>query len=141
MIALRLVLDTNILVSAALKPDSLQRMAFLLAITKPARMYVSPPILDEYRDVLARPELRIRRGARLQLLDLIRNRSFMVVPRQRLEVTSDPDDNVFVECADAARADYLISGNRRHFPAHWKSAKVITARDFVTIAAPHLLRG
>lgn len=139
MIALRLVVDTNVLVSAALKPDSLQRTVFLIAITKPARLYVSPPIMDEYSEVLARPEFRIARGARLQLLDLIRNRSHLVTPRTRLNVTSDPDDNIFIECADAARADYLITGNRRHFPAFWKATKVITAREFIEISAPHLL--
>lgn len=139
MLALRLVLGTNVLVSAALKPDSLQRTAFLLAITKPARLYVSEPILDEYAEVLARSELRIRKGARLQLLDLIRNRSFLVVSRARIEAASDPDDNIFIECADAARADYLVTGNRRHFPKFWKSTKVITARELVEIAAPHLL--
>jgi putative PIN family toxin of toxin-antitoxin system len=139
MIALRLVVDTNVLVSAAIKPDSLQRTAFLIAIARPARLYVSPEILEEYSDVLARPELRIARGSRLQLLDLIRNRSHLVRPRKRLKVTSDPDDNIFVECADAARADYLITGNRRHFPSFWKSTKVISAREFMEIAAPHLL--
>lgn len=139
MIALRLVVDTNVLVSAAIKPDSLQRTAFLIAITRPARLYVSPEIVEEYGEVLARPELRIAKGARLQLLDLIRNRARSVNPRKRLNVTSDPDDNIFLECADAARADYLITGNRRHFPAFWKSTKVVTAREFIEIAAPHLL--
>lgn len=56
MIPLRLVVDTNIVVSAALKPDGLQRTVLLLAITKPARLYVSNAILTEYRDVLSRPE-------------------------------------------------------------------------------------
>ena len=139
MLDLRLLLDTNIVVSAALKHESLQRTVFLLAITNPARLYVSPPILSEYAEVLARPELGIRRGARLQLLDLIRNRSVLVKPRIRLKVASDPDDNIFIECADAARADYLITGNRRHFPRYWKATKIISTREFIEIAAPHLL--
>jgi putative PIN family toxin of toxin-antitoxin system len=140
MLPLRSVIDTNVLVSAALKPESLQRTTFLLATTKPARLYVSAPILEEYADVLARPELRIRKGLRLQLLQLIRNRSHLIVPSRRLDVTKDPDDNIFVECADAARADYLITGNQKHFPAFWKSTKVITSREFVSLAAPHLIR-
>ena len=60
MVPLRLVIDTNVIVSAALKPEGLQRTILLLAITKPARLYVSKPILDEYADVLSRPELKIR---------------------------------------------------------------------------------
>ena len=140
MLSLRLVIDTNVLVSAALKSEGLQRTTFLLAITKPARLYVSPPILEEYADVLSRPELSIRKGLRLQLLQLIKNRGRLVTPSRRIEVTSDPDDNIFVECADAARADYLVTGNRRHFPPFWKNTKIITPREFVTLVAPHLTR-
>ena len=108
MLALRVVIDTNVLVSAALKPESLQRTIFLLAITKPARWYVSAAILEEYAEVLARSELGIRKGLRQQLLQLIKNHSYMVAPSRRIEVTSDPDDNIFIECSDEARADYLI---------------------------------
>jgi len=129
-----------VLVSAALKPDGLQRTTFLLAITKPARLYVSPPILEEFAEVLSRPELSIRKWLRLRLLQLIKNHSYAVTPPRRLAVTSDPDDNIFVECADAARADFLITGNRKHFPAFWKSTKTVTPREFVSLVAPHLIR-
>ena len=139
MIPLRLVIDTNILVSAALKPDGLQRTVFLLAITKPARLYVSATILMEYRAVLSRPELKIRKGLRRQLLQLITNHSHVVKPARSLLVTKDPDDNKFLECADAASADYLVTGNQRHFPKFWKKTKVITSREFINIVAPHLL--
>ncbi len=139
MLALRLVVDTNVLVSAALKPESLQRTVFLVAVTKPVRLYVTQPILKEYSDVLARRELRIRKGLRQQLLQLVKNRSSLIVPRYRLEVTSDPDDNMSIECADAARADYLITGNLKHFPRFWKGTKVISPREFIEMAAPHLL--
>lgn len=64
MIPLRLVIDTNIVVSAALKPDGLQRTVLVLAITKPARLYVSDVVITEYREVLSRPELQIRKGLR-----------------------------------------------------------------------------
>jgi len=139
MLPLRLVIDTNIVVSAALKPDSLQRTALLLAITKPARLYLSQPILEEYAEVLARPELRIRKGIRLQLLQTIRNRGHIVAPSRSLWAAVDPDDNKFIECADASRADYLITGNRKHFPQFWKNTKIINAREFVNLTAPHLI--
>ena len=140
MIPLRLVIDTNILVSAALKPDGLQRTVLLLATTKPAALYVSEAILVEYREVLTRPELKIRRGLRQQFLQLIRSHSHPVKPSHALQVTKDPEDNKFLECADAARADYLVTGNQRHFPGFWKKTKVITSRDFISIVAPHLIK-
>jgi putative PIN family toxin of toxin-antitoxin system len=140
MLPLRLVIDTNVLISAALKPAGLQRTVFLLAITKPARLYISRPILEEYREVLARPELQIRKGLRQQLLQLIKNHSYTVAPTRHLEVTPDPDDNMFLECADVAGADYLVTGNQKHFPRFWKKTKIITPREFVNLAAPHSIR-
>jgi uncharacterized protein len=138
MIPLRLVIDTNILVSAALKPDGLQRVVLRLALTKPGRLYVSADILAEYRDVLSRRELKIRKGLRQQLLQLVRNRSYLIVPSRAIHTTTDPDDNKFLECADAAGADYLVTGNQRHYSRFWKKTKVITSREFVNIIAPHL---
>jgi putative PIN family toxin of toxin-antitoxin system len=138
MIPLRLVVDTNVLVSAALRPLGLQRTVFRLAIAKPARLYVSEPIPVEYRDVLACPELRMREGLRQQFLQLVRNRVRLVVPSRSVLMTADPDDNKFLECADAASADYLVTGDQRHYPSFWKKTKVITPREFIDIVAPHL---
>ncbi len=140
MIPLRLVIDTNVVVSAALKLEGLQRTVVLLAMTKPARWYVSDAIVSEYAVVLARPELKIRRGVRRQLLQLIENRTHVVRPSRLRQLTTDPADNMFVECADAARADYLITGNQRQFPRFWKNTKIITSSEFLSIIAPHLLR-
>ena len=139
MIPLRLVVDTNVIVSAALKPEGLQRTVLLLALTKPARLFVSAPIFEEYRVVLSRPEFHIGKGLRQQFLQLIKNRARLVVPARQLQVAADPGDNVFLECADAARADYLVTGNVRHFPRYWKRTKIITSREFLGVVAPHLL--
>jgi putative PIN family toxin of toxin-antitoxin system len=140
MIPLRLVIDTNVVVSAALKPEGLQRTVVLLAMTKPALWYVSDAIVSEYAMVLARPELKIRRSLRQQLLQLIKNHTRVVSPPSLAQVTSDPADNMFVECADAARADYFVTGNQRHFPEFWKNTKIISSREFLSVIAPHLLR-
>ena len=140
MIPLRLVIDTNVVVSTVLKPEGLQRTVVLLAMAKPARWYVSDAIVSEYAMVLARPELKIRRSLRQQLLQLIKNHTRVVSPSRLAQVTSDPADNMFVECADAARADYLVTGNQRHFPKFWKNTEIISSREFLSVIAPHLLR-
>jgi uncharacterized protein len=139
MIPLRLVIDTNVVVSAALKPEGLQRTVVLLAMTKPLRWYVSDPIVSEYAMVLARPELKIRKSLRQQFLQLIKNHAHVVTPSRLDQVTSDPADNIFIECADRARADYLITGNQRHFPKFWKNTKIISSSEFLSVIAPHLL--
>jgi putative PIN family toxin of toxin-antitoxin system len=138
MIPLRLVIDTNVVVSAGLKPDGLERTVFLLATTKPARWYVTNAIMEEYAVVLARPELKIRKSLRLQFIQLLKNHAYSITPSQLPQITADPDDNIFLECADAARADYLVTGNLRHFPRFWKKTKIIDSREFLDIVAPHL---
>lgn len=139
MIPLRLAIDTNVVVAAALNPDGLQRTVVLLALAKPARWYVTDAILAEYALVLARRELKIRSGLRQALLQWIKNRAHSVAPSRLPQIAADPDDNKFIECADSARADYLITGNRRHFPAFWKSTKVISSREFLVLIAPHIV--
>lgn len=102
-------------------------------------MYVTEAILAEYREVLARPELKIRRGPRHQFLQLIKKRAQTVRAVRTLRIAKDPGDDKFLECADAARADYLATGNARHFPKFWKRTKVITPREFLSIVVPHLI--
>jgi len=108
-------------------------------MTKSVRWYVSEAIVAEYALVLARPELKIRRSSRQQLLQLIKNHARVVVPSRMAQITSDPDDNIFVECADAAHADYLVTGNQRHFPKFWKNTKIISSTEFLSVIAPHLV--
>jgi hypothetical protein len=66
--------------------EGMRRTVVLLAMTEPARWYVSDAILAEYAVVLARPELKIRKGRRLQLLQSIKKsnpggHSFALKPR------------------------------------------------------------
>ena len=138
MIALRLFIVTNILVAAALKPQGLQRTVLVIVMAKPAQLYFSSKILAEHKEVLSRPEIRLRISLRNQLLQLLQNQARVVKPSRRRKVTSDPDDNIFLECADAARADYLITGNLRHFPRFWKQTKIVSSREFLDLVSPHL---
>jgi hypothetical protein len=38
-----------------------------------------------------------------------------------------------------ATMGFLITGNRKHFPAFWKNTKIVTPREFVSLFAPHLI--
>ena len=138
MLPLRLVLDTNVVVSGALKPRGLERAGLTFAVTPPAKLYVSPGILAEYAEVLRRPELRLPDGERRSLLELLAERSHPVGPGGRVYACRDPDDNIFLVCAEAAGADYLVTGNKRHFPRFWKQTKIVNCRELMEIIAPHL---
>jgi uncharacterized protein len=65
MLSLRLIIDTNVLISAALKPTGSSSALFSRSPFPNRRtLYGSRPILVEYGEVLSRPELRIRKGSR-----------------------------------------------------------------------------
>jgi len=138
MLPLKLVLDTNVVVSAALKPDGLERVALVFALTPPAQLFASADILEEYEEVLRRPQLRLSDARVEGVMNLVKARATILRPSRPLQVTLDPDDNIFLECADEARADYLVTGNKRHFPRFWKSTKIVNARELLELVAPHL---
>ena len=66
-------------------------------------------------------------------LDAIREKGFWVRPSTKLTVCRDPDDDIFLECAEEAQASYLVTGNIRHFPPLWKSTAIVTPRRMLDI--------
>jgi hypothetical protein len=56
-----------------------------------------------------------------------------VKPAEGVVACLDPGDDIFLECAEAARADYLITGNLNYFPTSWKKTKLVTARRLLEI--------
>jgi len=54
------------------------------------------------------------------------------------ESTHDAD-NRFLECAEAAGADFLVTGNKRHFPKRWKKTQVVNARELMGMIGPSFL--
>ena len=127
----RVVLDTNIIVSALLVPTGTQAAVLLLALQGQVDLYVSSPILAEYQEVLRRPRLKLKPGQIQDALAGILKVAHYVTPAQTLSLSSHESDNRFLECAGAAQADYLVTGNTRHFPRGHKTTKVVTGRQFL----------
>ncbi len=127
----RVVLDTNIVLSAALKRDGLESKILRRVLSGECRLYTSHPILQEYADVLRRPKFGLSHANVQQIIEGLETAGFIVEPVRRIRACSDPDDNMFLECAETAHADYLISGNLRHFPTEWKSTRIVSSRQFL----------
>ncbi len=127
----KVVFDTNVIVSAYLKEDGIERLVLNLALAGHLKLYVSPEILDEYEDVLLRPKLKLSRALVVESLALIRAKARMVRPTVRVQAATDPDDNKFLECAEAANAAFLVTGNLRHFPKEWNGTRVLNARRMI----------
>jgi putative PIN family toxin of toxin-antitoxin system len=127
---MRVVLDTNILISALLKPHGLEAKAVRLALDGSVVAYVSAELWDEYRDVLSRKKFAPVRVAADELLAQLETRIIRAQPSSRVALSRDHDDNRVLECAQEARADYLVTGNLRHFPTEWHATKIVNARAF-----------
>jgi putative PIN family toxin of toxin-antitoxin system len=128
---IRVVLDTNVVVSAMLRSGGLPEAVFNLAMGGETQCCISEPIVAEYEDVLRRPRLAIDPGKVAVAMARIRAVSSMVQPAVRVTAARDPDDNVFLECAEAAQAHYLVTGNGRHFPERWKETLIVAPRQFM----------
>lgn len=129
---LRVVLDTNIVVSALLKPQGLEDQVLRLALAGHVGLFVSGPVLAEYASVLPRPRLRLRPPEVEKALSEIQTIGTFVRPPHAVKAARHDDaDNRFLECAEAAHADFLITGNAKHFPSWWKKTRVANARQFL----------
>ena len=130
---IRVVLDTNIVVSAYLNQEGFPFLILQLALAGMVRMFTSEAVLAEYAELLNRKSFPLDRKRATVLLRNIRVASRTVKPSGPLFETSDPDDNIFLECAQAAKAHYLVTGNIAHFPRRWKYTEVVTPRMFINV--------
>ena len=115
---MRLVVDTNVLVSALLKPGSVPDRA-LAAIWQTATVLYDGRIAGEYRSVLERPKFRAIDRLRIEeLLALLHARGSDLgeVPSWQGTMT-DGGDRIFIEAALAGRAEAIVTGNIRHYPS------------------------
>lgn len=108
---IKVVLDTNILISAILfggKPRLILELAFRGEI----QVCVSEPILEELKGVLRRPKFDFSAEVVQTILTELTGLADFIYPSKKIEVAAeDPDDNRIMECALEAQADYIITGD------------------------------
>lgn len=133
---IRVVIDTNVLISALLQPQGLPAQVLLATIGGPnARLCVSGDVYAEYEEVIRRPRFKWSENEIADALRAIRELGIWVKPSERVHACVDPDDDVFLECAQAAQAHYLVTGNVRHFPTKWADTLVVTPHQFLDVIA------
>lgn len=130
---IRVVLDTNIIVSAYLNADGQPFRILKMAFAGAVKLCASPAILAEYKELLERKSFAMSTRRAELLFKKIRVVTTLVKASPHLRVATDPDDNIFLECAEAAKAQYLVTGNIRHFPKAWKYTKVVTPTTFLLL--------
>jgi putative PIN family toxin of toxin-antitoxin system len=134
-----LILNTNVLVSANLNGDGLEALVVSWALNRKVQLYVSEPILAEYEQVLLYPRLKFSPREVGRFMALVRRASVLVRPARLVSESTHDADNRFLECAEAAGADFLVTGNRRHFPKRWKKTQVVNARELLGMVGPSFL--
>jgi putative PIN family toxin of toxin-antitoxin system len=130
---IRIVLDTNIIVSALLQPLGPPAQVLLMAVDGSIQLCVSASVYAEYEEVIRRPRLRRDENTITGTLYFIREKGLWVRPTEAVGACADPDDDIFLECAQAARADYLVTGNPKHFPTSWTNTRIVTPRRFLDV--------
>ncbi len=107
------VFDTNVFLRALINPKGIN--ARLVQSLDRFVLIVSPAIVEEVADVLSRPDLLGVKGVRKvdadRLVELLRQAP-VVFPSEKVTVCRDPDDNKFWEAALAAKAEYLVTGDK-----------------------------
>lgn len=125
---MRIVLDTNVLVSALLNPNGKPASVLRLVLGREVVLCVDARIFSEYRHVLMRPRFGFRLAYVEALLAFIEYEAISVTPSPLDVAFPDTDDLPFYETALAAKARYLVTGNQVHYP---KVEWIITPAVFV----------
>ncbi len=129
---MRIVLDTNVLVSGLLSAAGPPAWIVEAVLTGDLEMALSMAIRQEYDEVLRRPEFRFPAPQVETLLSVVDRFGLFVAAVPPWPVTlPDPDDEPFLGVA-AATDSVLVTGNLRHFPVRSRrGVSVLTPRELV----------
>ena len=128
---MKVVLDTNIFISALVLPGGQASIAVLGAVEGRFELAISKPIIHEVLDVLARKFARdTEELARVAVF--LTELGEIVHPRKTLKVLRDEPDNRILECALAAHAEVIVTGDRAMLAlGEHKGVRMVTLREFL----------
>jgi uncharacterized protein len=132
---MKVVIDTNVIVSAVLR-DRNPEKAILYVVDRPEIFdwVVSVAILAEYKQVLSRPKFKAIDNVRSHWLNLIDEAVKIIDVSTSFDFPRDPKDAKFLECAIAANADYLVTGDRDFEEiSDFQNTRVVSASSFLEI--------
>jgi uncharacterized protein len=131
---MKIVLDTNVLVSGVPKPHSIPGSILNAILDERITVLVDDRILFEYRDVLERPKFSFPPSYIESVLEFFEHRGDYVTAPPVPDQMIDSGDIPFFEVAIADVADFLVTGNERHFPDR---GFVVSPREFIAILRGH----
>ena|SRR3989338_7652381 len=129
---LRVVVDTNVFLSGILFGGN-PRKIIMAWLAKQYILCISPELKAEIIN-----KLRLKFDLSLQTIEIIEDaldlNSEKYIPRKKVYLCRDPQDNFLLELAQESRANYLISGDKLVLEIkQYKSTKIITPKEFLLI--------
>ena len=136
---MRVVLDTNVLLSAILSEQSVPARVLEGWYRRKFTLLSSLEQIEEVKRVSRYPHLASRLSAARagRLVNDLRDVATIVTDLQSLDISADPFDNYLIAMVDAGNADYLVSGDKADLLALGKhgGARIISVREFATVLA------
>ncbi len=131
---IRVVIDTTVLVSAAISPYGPNAQLFDFIAAKEIRPYLTADVVEEYHRVFEYEHLQHLDKRRIaKLRGLLERIAIMVKSGGRLKISAHESDNRVYECAKAAKADYIVTENTKHFKKPHAYTKIIKARELLKL--------
>lgn len=128
---MKVVFDTNIFISAFAIPGGKAEEVYLLGLTGKYTLYSSVPILTETAQKL-REKFDWEENKIIDFLRATAGIAVIVKPQSHLHLLSDDPDNRILECAEEAKADFIVTGDKHLLSLkHFKSTDIITLSNFL----------
>jgi putative PIN family toxin of toxin-antitoxin system len=127
---MKVVLDTNIIVSAFINPKGVPGEIISLILSKKITICYDNKIFSEYMEVLKKSKFNFDNMLADEFLNFIKdNGEYILAEPQKIKF-DDEDDKVFYDVYKSSDANYIITGNKKHFP---KEKDIITPREYIEL--------
>lgn len=129
---MRVVVDTNVLVSGLLKPYGAPGEIVRMTSSGTLELCHDARVLAEYRDVLRRPKFGFRHSDVDAFLEQVQRGGHSVSAEPLPHRLRDPDDEMFLEVALAGGASCLVTGNLSDYPGHrYQQVALVSPSQFL----------
>ena len=129
-----IVIYTNVLVSGLLTPFGSSGEIIRMVSAGKLILEYDSRILSEYREVLNRPKFQFDKDLVEAILEFIRRTGEIISALPLKMKLPDPDDAPFLEVAIEGDSEFLVTGNKSHYPVKYrKKIKVLSPSEFINV--------
>jgi putative PIN family toxin of toxin-antitoxin system len=127
---MKIVLDTNVIVSAFLNPKGVPGEIISLLLSKRIKLCYDNKIFSEYVEILKKSKFDFDIILVDEFLNFIKdNGEYIIAEPQKIKF-DDENDKIFYDVYKSSDANYIITGNKKHFP---KEHNIITPREYMEL--------